>query len=106
MTILTIPNVFGDRGKPFYNSVVATFCYLLTHGGNPEVLVDKEVSLIYINELAEIFWEKIQNPPTGFEQVAVKHTAAAKVTDILKLLNHFKECFYEKKIVPVFTNNF
>lgn len=106
VTAFEIPNVFGDRGRPFYNSVVATFCHLLTHGGKPDVQVDKEVSLIYINELVEVFWEKIQNPPTGFEHVAVKPTAAAKVTDILKLLNHFKECFYAKKIVPTFSNNF
>ncbi len=106
VTALAIPNVFGDRGKPFYNSVVATFCHLLTHGGKPEVQVDKEVSLIYINELVEVFWEKIKNPPKGFENVAVKPTVAAKVTDILKLLNHFKECFYDKRVVPTFANTF
>jgi UDP-2-acetamido-2,6-beta-L-arabino-hexul-4-ose reductase len=106
VTALAIPNVFGDRGRPFYNSVVATFCHILTHGGKPEVQVDKEVSLIYINELVEVFWEKIQNRPAGFEHVTVKPTAAAKVTDILKLLNHFKECFYDKRIVPTFANTF
>jgi UDP-2-acetamido-2,6-beta-L-arabino-hexul-4-ose reductase len=106
VTVLTIPNVFGDRGRPFYNSVVATFCHQLTHGGTPQIQVDKEVGLIYINELTEIFHDKIRNPSKGFENVVVAPTAAAKVTDILKLLNHFKECFYEKKIVPAFANNF
>lgn len=106
VTALMIPNVFGDRGRPFYNSVVATFCHLLTHGGKPEVQIDKEVGLIYINELSEIFFDKIKNPPKGFENVTIKPTAAAKVTDILKLLSHFKECFYDKRIVPTFANNF
>jgi len=106
VTVMAIPNVFGDRGKPFYNSVVATFCHLLTHGGKPEVQVDKEVGLIYINELSEIFLEKIKNPPKGFENVAVKPTATTKVTDILALLNHFKECYYGKRIVPTLANNF
>lgn len=106
VTALAIPNVFGDRGRPFYNSVVATFCHLLTHGGKPEVQVDKEVGLIYINELSEIFVEKINNPPKGFEDFAIKPTAAAKVTDVLKLLNHFKECYYEKRVVPTFSNTF
>jgi len=106
VTALIIPNVFGDRGRPFYNSVVATFCHLLTHGGQPQIQVDKEVGLIYINELSEVFWDKVKNSPAGFERVDIKATATAKVTAILNLLNYFKECYYVKKIVPAFTSNF
>ena len=106
VTVLAIPNVFGDRGRPFYNSVVATFCHLLTHGGQPQIQVDKEIGLIYINELSEVFWDKVKNPPAGFERVDVRATATAKVTDILTLLNYFKDCFYVKKVVPAFANNF
>jgi UDP-2-acetamido-2,6-beta-L-arabino-hexul-4-ose reductase len=36
-TGLIIPNVYGPFGKPFYNSVVATFCHQLTHGEMPEI---------------------------------------------------------------------
>jgi UDP-2-acetamido-2,6-beta-L-arabino-hexul-4-ose reductase len=106
ITALVIPNVFGDRGRPFYNSVVATFCHLLTHGGQPQIQDDKEIGLIYINELSEIFWNKINNPSAGFERVNINATATAKVTDILALLNHFKDCFYVKKIVPSFSSDF
>ena len=106
VTVLVIPNVFGDRGRPFYNSVVATFCHLLTHGGQPQIQEDKEMGLIYINELSEIFWNKIKNPPAEFERIEVKATATTKVTDILMLLNHYKECYYVKKTVPKFVNNF
>ncbi len=106
VSILVIPNVFGDRGRPFYNSVVATFCHLLTHNGKPEVQVDKEMSLIYINELVEIFCNKIKNPPIGFERVEISDTAKAKVTEILALLSHFRECYYERKVVPAIANDF
>jgi UDP-2-acetamido-2,6-beta-L-arabino-hexul-4-ose reductase len=106
VTVLTIPNVFGDRGRPFYNSVIATFCHLLTHGGQPQIQVDKEIGLIYINELSEVFWSKVKSPPAGFERVDVRATATVKVTDILTLLNYFKDCFYVKKVVPAFANNF
>ena len=30
--IYRVPNVFGPGGKPFYNSVVATFAYQIAHG--------------------------------------------------------------------------
>jgi UDP-2-acetamido-2,6-beta-L-arabino-hexul-4-ose reductase len=106
VTALIIPNVFGDRGRPFYNSVVATFCHLLTHSGQPQIQVDKEVGLIYINELSEVFWDKVKNPPAGFEHVDVQATATVKVTDILVRLNYFKDCYYVKKVVPAFANNF
>jgi UDP-2-acetamido-2,6-beta-L-arabino-hexul-4-ose reductase len=100
VTAMVIPNVFGDRGRPFYNSVVATFCHLLTHGGKPEVQIDKEVGLIYIGQLCELFWKKIVEHPAGFERYEIAPTAMAKVTEILALLNHFRQCYYEKKIVP------
>lgn len=106
VTALVIPNVFGDRGRPFYNSVVATFCHLLTHGRKPEIQVDKEMSLIYINELTEIFLSRINNPPADFERVEITGTSKNKVTDILALLNHFKECYFDKKVVPLLTNDF
>jgi UDP-2-acetamido-2,6-beta-L-arabino-hexul-4-ose reductase len=106
VTAMVIPNVFGDRGRPFYNSVVATFCHLLTHGGKPEVQVDKDVQFIYINELTDLFWQKINNPPHDFARFIVPVTASAKVTEILKLLNHFKDCRYEKKIVPQIKSDF
>jgi UDP-2-acetamido-2,6-beta-L-arabino-hexul-4-ose reductase len=32
-TGMIVPNVFGPFGKPYYNSVVATFSYQLTHPG-------------------------------------------------------------------------
>jgi UDP-2-acetamido-2,6-beta-L-arabino-hexul-4-ose reductase len=56
--------------------------------------------------LSEVFWNKIQNQPVGFECVDVKPSAIAKVTDILMLLNHFRDCFYVRKIVPKFSNDF
>ncbi|KKL56678.1 hypothetical protein LCGC14_2243030 [marine sediment metagenome] len=36
--IFGVPNVYGANGRPFYNSVVATFAYQLSHG--QEVTID------------------------------------------------------------------
>ena len=38
ISILVIPNVFGDSGRPFYNSFVATFCYQITHNEEPDII--------------------------------------------------------------------
>ncbi len=50
--IFRAPNVYGPGGKPFYNSVVATFTYQLSHG--QEVIInDPSVTreFIYIEDL-------------------------------------------------------
>jgi UDP-2-acetamido-2,6-beta-L-arabino-hexul-4-ose reductase len=50
--IFRVPNVYGEGCKPFYNSVVATFCYQLVHGlkvtvNDPNV----KREFIYIDDL-------------------------------------------------------
>lgn len=59
-TSLIIPNVFGAFGKPNYNSVIATFCYKLNNEETPEVHVDAELELIYVNKLVEEIVQKVK----------------------------------------------
>jgi UDP-2-acetamido-2,6-beta-L-arabino-hexul-4-ose reductase len=51
LAILRITNVFGAGCRPFYNSVVATFCHLVATGGEPEVHHDAELNLIPVNDV-------------------------------------------------------
>ena len=60
-TGLIIPNVFGPFGKPYYNSVVATFAYQLTHNETPSIDIDAEINLIYIHDLIEKMYDVIIN---------------------------------------------
>ena len=50
--IYRLPNVFGKWCRPFYNSVVATFCYNLTHN-EPITISDpaREINFIYIDDV-------------------------------------------------------
>ena len=36
-----LPNIFGEHGRPHYNSFVATFCHEIAHGQEPKVSGDK-----------------------------------------------------------------
>jgi len=49
-----LPNLFGEHGRPFYNSVVSTFCHLLATGGTPKVDVDKEMTLLHAQDAADV----------------------------------------------------
>ncbi len=106
-TGLIIPNVFGPFGRPYYNSVVATFCYQLTHGETPEIQVDGLIKLIYINDLVDEFYKAIIN--NGKKQVRsfyVPSTAEKKVTEILSLLEDFTDNYLKNGIFPSLEDSF
>jgi len=54
--IYRFPNVFGKWCRPNYNSVVATFCYNISHGLNISISdVNNEIELVYIDDVATEF---------------------------------------------------
>jgi UDP-2-acetamido-2,6-beta-L-arabino-hexul-4-ose reductase len=54
LTTLVLPHVFGEFGKPFYNSVVSTFCHQLAKGEEPKLLVDGALELVHTQAVAEV----------------------------------------------------
>ena len=105
-TGMIIPNVFGPFGHPYYNSVVATFCYQLTHNETPQIQIDGEMKLIYINELVEEFFKQITNHKSQIINYHVPHTSENKVSAILKLLENYKADYFEKGIIPDLSKTF
>lgn len=104
-TGLVIPNVFGPFGKPYYNSVVATFCYQLTHNEEPKIVEDATVKLIYVDELTAEIWRLIQDKKSAPCHY-LPATSEIKVANILALLNEYKSQYFEKNVFPVFNNHF
>jgi UDP-2-acetamido-2,6-beta-L-arabino-hexul-4-ose reductase len=49
---LVFPHIFGEFGRPFYNSVVSTFCHQLAEGSKPEILIDGHLELLHVQEVA------------------------------------------------------
>ena len=105
---LIIPNVFGPFGNPYYNSVVATFCYQLTHNEIPKIEIDGEVKLIYVSELVEVMLRKIDenNGKKEIESYNVPFTSSIKVSELLIKLNNFKSNYFEKGEIPSLDNVF
>ena len=98
-TGMVVPNVFGPFGKPNYNSFIATFCYKLSHGEDPQVLVDNDVELIYVGELVDEILQIIERNETR-ERYEIKATSFCKVTEILKKLQYFKAQYFDQGIIP------
>jgi UDP-2-acetamido-2,6-beta-L-arabino-hexul-4-ose reductase len=51
---IALPNVFGEHGKPYYNSVVATFCHELSRGRQPVIANDSLLSLMHAQDAADL----------------------------------------------------
>jgi UDP-2-acetamido-2,6-beta-L-arabino-hexul-4-ose reductase len=52
-----LPNLFGEHGRPFYNSVVSTFSHVIAGGGAPTVEVDRELTLLHAQDAADVLLE-------------------------------------------------
>jgi len=105
LTGMIIPNVFGPFGKPFYNSVVATFCYQLCHGQQPAIDVDGHLKLIYVDELAKEIVEAIRKGKND-PQLQIPHTSEHSVSQLLEHLNRFKEQYLENGVFPQLQSTF
>lgn len=74
---LVFPNLFGPGARPNSHSFIATFCYKLTQGETPQVIVDNTVPLKYIGylekELLDII-EDVANKKT--ERLFILHLSS------------------------------
>jgi len=104
-TGMIIPNVFGPFGQPNYNSVVATFCYKLSHNETPTIDVDGNLKLIYVGELVDAILSEIRTR-NGNPEILIKHTSESKVSQILSLLELYKSEYQDKGIIPAINNAF
>jgi len=97
-TGLIIPNVFGPFCKPNYNSFVATFCSKILNDEPPEVIQDANVPLLYVGNLVEQILEVIRNPKGSLFEI--RPDLEVKVTEVLGLLNTFKDSYIGGNTIP------
>ena len=104
-TGLIIPNVYGPFGHPFYNSVVATFSHQIARNETPKIEIDGQLKLIYVGEVVEAILQAIRIGDNSAEKV-LAHSAEAKVSEILALLQYFKAVYQGKGEFPALHNPF
>jgi UDP-2-acetamido-2,6-beta-L-arabino-hexul-4-ose reductase len=69
LTDLVLPHVFGEGGRPFYNSVVSTFCHQLAIGEVPTIDRNGQLSLLHAQAVAALMAQCIEAPPTASQQL-------------------------------------
>jgi len=90
--VYRLPGVFGKWCKPNYNSVVATFCYNISHD-IPIQINDPsfELSLVYIDDVIEEFVKVIQGLRDGKKELSVQPKYKIKLGDLSTQIQNFKE---------------
>ena len=105
-TGLIIPNVFGSFGNPYYNSVVATFCYQLTHGETPKIDVNGNMQLIYIEELIKEIIPFINSKNSLVQEIKINYKYELLVSELLDKITLFKVSYFDQGIIPDLTHTF
>ena len=104
-TGLIIPNVFGAFCKPNYNSFAATFCDKIIKGQAPEIIKDASIPLIYVGNLVEQILDIIQFQ-NEIKLKRIESDIEVKVSEVLILLNYFKDSYFKRNTIPAFNNSF
>ena len=97
-TDLMLPHVFGERGRPFYNSVVSTFCHQLATGETPTIDRDGQLKLLHAQAVAALIARCIDAPPTASQLLRPDGTSLV-VSELLELLQNIAAT-YRQGIIP------
>jgi UDP-2-acetamido-2,6-beta-L-arabino-hexul-4-ose reductase len=91
-----LPNLFGEHGRPAYNSFVATFAAAVARGERPTVTEDREVPLLHAQRAAQVLIEAAEGADDTVRPAGEKHT----VSDVLARLGGYHSMYAGRGDVP------
>ena len=101
---LVIPNVFGPFCKPNYNSFIATFCYNSLNKKKNIIKKNKDVPLIYIDNLVHQIIQKIKVGST--DEFKVIEDIDIKVNEVKNIIDDFNQVYFKNGNIPDLNNPF
>jgi UDP-2-acetamido-2,6-beta-L-arabino-hexul-4-ose reductase len=93
-----LPNLFGEQSRPHYNSVVATFCYELAHGGTPTIVNDREIPLLHVQDAVDQMLDLADKRAAGVFQLEGSPTV---VSALMKKLIGFHDLYLTGQIPDI-----
>jgi len=101
-----LPNLYGEHGRPYHNSFVATFCHQLARGERPTVR-DAPIRLLHAQRAATVLIEEAaatgpRRPRPAAEPTSVRAVLAALTElasgyaagDLPDLTDEFRRCLF------------
>jgi UDP-2-acetamido-2,6-beta-L-arabino-hexul-4-ose reductase len=98
-----LPNLFGEHGRPDYNSFVATFCDRIVRGETPSVSNDRAIELLHAQDAAQILIDAAETPDAATLQPPGE---AHGVNEVLELLTHFHGLYGATGDIPDLSTKF
>ena len=95
-----LPNLFGEHGRPDYNSFVATFVDAVVRGATP-VIQDRDVALLHVQDAAQLLLDGLD----GDTRVLAPPGTAVTVQRVYELLRDF-QAVYRGSDVPALSSKF
>ena len=105
LCIYRLTNIFGKWSKPFYNSVIATFCYQILNNKKIKIINNEKINFIYIDDLINDFLNiiKVNNFKKIFREVSPQKKISVKM--LSKKLYFFNEKLKQSEI-PIIKDDF
>lgn len=85
---LIIPHVFGEYGRPQYNSAVATFSHQLVNSEIPSIHNDGQLELVHVQDLAEKIISLYEDGMSGDVRIDGYKTGVVEVINKLQNLHN------------------
>jgi UDP-2-acetamido-2,6-beta-L-arabino-hexul-4-ose reductase len=94
-SILVFPHIFGERGRPFYNSVVATFCHQIANGEEPVVVENGNLELLHAQRAADAILNCMRGTQVNFRPAGHK-------IDVVTLHGRLRRlaAMYQSNVLP------
>lgn len=107
LSIYRLPNVFGAKSRPEYNSVVATFCYNLTRNIPIDIHDPGHIiNLVWVGDVIQAFLSHLDKEDTALSHRGdVGPIYSVSVGELaFKLRNYFEN--YSGSHVPIYADRF
>lgn len=92
---LMLPNLFGEHGRPGYNSFVATFAHEVASGRTPNVTGDREIPLLHAQDAAASLIDAF-----GSNAREVVKAEPVAISDVLRFFAETHELYATRGEVP------
>ena len=103
LTDVILPNLFGEHGRPNYNSFVATFAHAVAHDQTPQVRDDHQVPLLHAQRAAAVMIDAARSTTS---QVVRPEGRPTGIAEVLAKLRGFHGVYAERGELPDLSDPF
>lgn len=103
-TEVRFPGLFGEHGRPDYNSFVATFAHRIARGEQLEITGDRSVPLLPAHDAVSALLDAAADPAAG--ALVRPEATSVHISEVARRLRHFHDTYAVSGDIPALTSSF